>query len=76
MTYLRDICNNDVMTMSKWAIKNAIPKLPPVEPWRVSLLSKLLQIRFSGDYIQHNISKQQNDQWIESLCIWGCFLII
>ena len=69
ITYLRDICNNDVMTMSKWAIKNAIPKLPPVEPWRVSLLSKLLQIRFSGDYIQHNISKQQNDQWIESLCI-------
>ena len=27
-------------------LKKAIPKLPPVEPWRVSLLSKLLQIQW------------------------------
>ena len=69
ISYLNDLCKINVLTVSKPQMKQSIPKLPPVEPWRESLLSKLLQIRFNKEYFVNNISKKQNDQWIESLCI-------
>ena len=69
ISYLNDLCKINVLTVNKWKMKQSIPKLPPVEPWRESLLTKLLQIRFNKEYFVNNISKKQNDQWIESLCI-------
>ena len=69
ISFLNDICKNNVMMMDKWSLRKSIPRLPAVEPWRESLLKTCLQIRYSGEYSQYNVSKQQNDQFIESLCI-------
>ena len=69
ISFLNYICNNDVMVMDKWSLRKSIPRLPAVEPWRESLLRTCLQIRYSGEYSQYNVSKQQNDQFLESLCI-------
>ena len=69
ISFLNDICKNNVMVMDKWSLRKSIPRLPAVEPWRESLLRTCLQIRYSGEYCQYNVSKQQNDQFLESLCI-------
>ena len=40
-----------------------------LEPWRVSLLTKFLEIRLNRTYDQFNVTYAQVNSMIDSLCI-------
>ena len=40
-----------------------------IEPWRISLLTKFLEIRMNNLYADFNITKNQVKSMIDSLCV-------
>ena len=55
----------------KYRLKEAMPQSQEVkEPWRLSLLTKFLEIRMNNLYADFNITKNQViKSMIDSLCV-------
>ena len=71
LSYLNEITKLNVLSEPKWKVKLALPyqsKDKP-EPWRISLLTTLLECRFSGNYGNLNSDKDTVNDMIKSLCI-------
>ena len=71
LQYLNEITSLNVLSEPKWKVKLALPfqsKDKP-EPWRISLLTTLLECRFSGNYGNLNSDKATVNDMIKSLCI-------
>ena len=71
LQYLNEITSLNVLSEPKWKVKLALPfqsKDKP-EPWRISLLTTLLECRFSGNYGNLNSDKDTVNSMIKSLCI-------
>ena len=71
LSYLNEITKLNVLSEPKWKVKLALPyqsKDKP-EPWRISLLTTLLECRFSGNYGNLNSDKDTVNSMIKSLCI-------
>ena len=72
LTYISSITNiNEVHQMSKWRVKEALPRqrCKPEDMWRVSLLSKFLEIRYRKQFSEYSMTQSQCDDFIRSLCI-------
>ena len=52
--------------VASWRVKQTLKIKCNLEPWRKSLLN--MQIRFNKSYTELNISKDQCDKFIDSLC--------
>ena len=61
----------DVMNEPKYKLKEAMPYQSDeqLEPWRISLLTKFLEIRLNRTYDQFNVTYAQVNSMIDSLCI-------
>ena len=61
----------DVLIEPKYRLKEAMPfqSQEVIEPWRISLLTKFLEIRMNNLYADFNITKNQVKSMIDSLCI-------
>ena len=54
----------------KYRLKEAMPQSQEVkELWRLSLLTKFLEIRMNNLYADFNITKNQVKSMIDSLCV-------
>ena len=70
ISYLSDITKlENVIMVASWRVKQALKIKCNLEPWRKSLLTSYMQIRFNKSYAEFNISKDQCDKFIDSLCI-------
>ena len=69
--FLSDIVNDDCLLLSSWNMEQVLPKntIPPIEAYKKSLLSLLLETRIRKDYSALNANRQQVDEMINSLCI-------
>ena len=54
--------------VASWRVKQTLKIKCNLEPWRKSLLTSYMQIRFNKSYTELNISKDQCDKFIDSLC--------
>ena len=52
-----------------WRVKLALRVKCTLEPWRKALLASYMQIRYVKSYSKFNITKDQCDKFIDSLCI-------
>ena len=60
----------DVLIEPKYRLKEAMPQSQEVkELWRLSLLTKFLEIRMNNLYADFNITKNQVKSMIDSLCV-------
>ena len=61
----------DVLIEPKYRLKEAMPfqSDEEIEPWRISLLTKFLEIRMNNLYADFNITKNQVKSMIDSLCV-------
>ena len=72
LTYISSITSiNEVHQMSKWRVKEALPRqlCKPEDMWRVSLLSKFLEIRYRKQFSEYSMTQSQCDDFIRSLCL-------
>ena len=71
INYLNQVSKLDVMNESKYKLKEAMPYQSDeqLEPWRISLLTKFLEIRLNRTYDQFNVTYAQVNSMIDSLCI-------
>ena len=72
LSYISNITQiNNVYQMSKWRVKEALPRqlCKPEDMWRVSLLSKFLEIRYRKQFSEYSITQSKCDDFIRSLCI-------
>ena len=59
------------MNEPKYRLKEAMPYQndETLEPWRISLLTKFLEIKINRSYNQFNVTYSQVNAMINSLCI-------
>ena len=71
VNYLNHVSKLDVMNEPKCRLKEAMPyqSEEKLEPWRISLLTKFLEIKLNRSYNEYNISYSQVNSMINSLCI-------
>ena len=71
LNHLNQVSKLDVMNEPKYRLKEAMPYQSDeqLEPWRVSLLTKFLEIRLNRTYDQFNVTYAQVNSMIDSLCI-------
>ena len=70
ITYLSDLTKlQNVVMVASWRVKQALKVKCNLEPWRKALLTSYMQIRFDKSYSEYNMSKEQCDKFIDSLCI-------
>ena len=70
ITYVSDLTKlQNVVMVASWRVKQALKVKCTLEPWRKALLTSYMQIRFDKSYSEYNMSKEQCDKFIDSLCI-------
>ena len=71
INYLNDLTKLNVIWEAKWKIRGAIPNLSsdPVEPWRASLLSTLIEAKGTRNHSYLNLTQPQLEGLVTSLCI-------
>ena len=71
VNYLNQVSKLDVMNEPKYRLKEAMPYQndETLEPWRISLLTKFLEIKINRSYNQFNVTYSQVNAMINSLCI-------
>ena len=55
--------------VASWRVKQDFRVKCTLEPWRKALLTSFMQIRYDKSYSKFNITKDQCDKFIDSLCI-------
>ena len=67
----RSMTSRNINYLTKWKIRGAIPNLSsdPVEPWRVSLLSTLMEAKGTRNHSYLNLTQPQLEGLVTSLCI-------
>ena len=70
VSYLSDLTKlQNVVMVASWRVKQALRIKCTLEPWRKALLTSYMQIRYDKSYSEYNMSKEQCDLFIDSLCI-------
>ena len=70
ISYLSDVTKlNDVTMVAGWKIRQALKVKCTLEPWRENLLTTFMQIKYDKTYEDFNMTKQQLDDFIDSLLI-------
>ena len=71
INYLNDLTKLNVIWEAKWKIRGAIPNLSsdPVEPWRASLLSTLIEAKGTRSHSYLNLTQPHLEGLVTSLCI-------
>ena len=70
ISYLSDVTKlNDVTMVAGWKIRQALKERCTLEPWRENLLTTFMQIKYDKTYEDFNMTKQQLDDFIDSLLI-------
>ena len=68
ISYLSDVTKlNDVTMVAGWKIRQALKERCTLEPWRENLLTTFMQIKYDKSYEDFNMTKQQLDDFIDSL---------
>ena len=67
----RSMTSRNINYLTKWKIRGAIPNLSsdPVEPWRASLLSTLIEAKGTRNHSYLNLTQPQLEGLVTSLCI-------
>ena len=68
INYLNDLCEKKVLKLAHWRVKQLLPKEEQVERWRSNLLTSLLDSRRNRSQSQLNLTKDQCEEMIKSLC--------
>ena len=69
ISYLSDLTGlENVVMVASWRVKQALRVKCTLEPWRKALLTSYMQIRYDKSYAEFNMSKDQCDKFIDSLC--------
>ena len=71
ISFLSDITNENCLALAPWRWKQLLPKLElsDSDSWRTPWLDCLLEIRLTKDYQKLNLTEDQFDQMLTSLCI-------
>ena len=70
ISYLSDLTKlENVIMVASSRVKQALRVKCTLEPWRKALLTSYMQIRYDKSYSKFNITKDQCDKFIDSLCI-------
>ena len=68
ISYLSDVTKlNDVTMVAGWKIRQALKEKCTLEPWRENLLTTFMHIKYDKSYEDFNMTKQQLDDFIDSL---------
>ena len=69
--FLNNLTKSDICVSASWKVKQLLPveDIPNEDMWRVSLLSKFLEIRYRKQFSEYSMTQSQCDDFIRSLCI-------
>ena len=68
INHLGRLFNVNILKVAKWKMMELLPKESPCEGWRTSLLSTLLEARYTKNHGQLGIDRKQLEDMIISLC--------
>ena len=69
--FLNSLTNDDCLLMQHFRWKQTLPRetVPPQENWRVRWIQLLMGVQQSKDYDSLNLTKQQCEEMLMSVCI-------